>query len=458
MKRSVAALLSAITSIAVFVSACSGGTQPTPTPMPTPTPPPAPTPTPTTAPPTNPTEYGRAMAAALKALPSQEQACVSDALGAQLFQQALAGQQFQMPPDQQKKLTACLSESSAKALTLSIIESDGGVEFTPDEVACIDREIGTLQYKDALNSLPAEQPPVQLVRAVILCISSNQFNALSANSMLGPVSGITLTQLQCVFRNLPAELLQALTGGVTTPPPALLAVLQQCGLSIAPPSPPTPRSTPSGTPSSLPSAQQIQQFADMVLATGDQQLIAKIKQLLLAVQQTGSPPSSLLIEFATMLQARPDTNPDLLKAFGALMGVPQTSNGLPTGTRRLVGASMERTIRDGDTMAVDGTAYKDKGPQRGDIVVFVYNGQARVSRVIGLPGETLDIKDGAVAVNGIPFSEPYLPPGTRTQSTTQTFQVPADAYFVMGDNRASANDSRVIGPIARSQVTAKVLS
>ncbi|MGB2856598.1 MAG: signal peptidase I [Dehalococcoidia bacterium] len=109
----------------------------------------------------------------------------------------------------------------------------------------------------------------------------------------------------------------------------------------------------------------------------------------------------------------------------------------------VAGDSMAPTITHEQSVAIDLNAYGDEGPQRWDIIfIRVAQDQGIVLRVIGLPGETITIEDGAVYVNEFLLVEPYLPPGTITESDTKEFIVPSDNYFALGDNRAQAADSR----------------
>jgi signal peptidase I len=112
-------------------------------------------------------------------------------------------------------------------------------------------------------------------------------------------------------------------------------------------------------------------------------------------------------------------------------------------TVTIAGDFMAPTITHGQSVAIDQNAYKNEGPQRWDIILIrVAEGQGMPSRVIGLPGEMVTIEDSSVYVNGTLLGEPYLPTGTITESDTKDFTVPSDNYFVLGDNRAVAVDSR----------------
>ena len=114
-----------------------------------------------------------------------------------------------------------------------------------------------------------------------------------------------------------------------------------------------------------------------------------------------------------------------------------------TETVNIAGDSMAPTITHGQSVTLERNAYGDEGPQRWDIIlVRVAQDQGIPLRVIGLPGETITIEDGAVYVNDFLLVEPYLPPGTITESDVAVFNVPSDNYFVLGDNRAQAVDSR----------------
>lgn len=106
-------------------------------------------------------------------------------------------------------------------------------------------------------------------------------------------------------------------------------------------------------------------------------------------------------------------------------------------------ASMETTIMKGSRIFGNRLAYKSSSPERGDIVIFKYpddESQLFIKRVIGMPGDTLEVVNGTVYINGEALEEDYLnviPYGDYGPVT-----VPEGAYFMMGDNRNNSADSR----------------
>jgi signal peptidase I len=114
-------------------------------------------------------------------------------------------------------------------------------------------------------------------------------------------------------------------------------------------------------------------------------------------------------------------------------------------------------FKPGDRLQLDS---KMGTPQRGDIVSYRANfpGAAAemVHRVVGLPGERLEpAPDGGLLVNGAPLVEDYLPAGVTT-FTPEPVEIPADHWFMLGDNRDRSSDSRVTGSIPRTDILAKV--
>ena len=127
------------------------------------------------------------------------------------------------------------------------------------------------------------------------------------------------------------------------------------------------------------------------------------------------------------------------------------------------GNSMEPNFHQGDYLIVDEISYRFKQPQRGDVIVFHYPqdpSQRFVKRIIGLPGETIEIEDGKVII----FSEEgsqildesdYLFPSVSTPGDIR-ITLAGDEYFVLGDNRVSSSDSRRWGPLPREDIVGRV--
>jgi signal peptidase I len=131
------------------------------------------------------------------------------------------------------------------------------------------------------------------------------------------------------------------------------------------------------------------------------------------------------------------------------------------------GASMEPNFYDHEYLIIDEISYRFNEPKRGDIIVFRYPKDPQeyfIKRLIGLPGETVQIKDGEVIVyneqnvQGMVLDETYLSPEQKTYSNSDDkIVVGADEYFVLGDNRNSSKDSRSFGPVNKSFITGRVL-
>ena len=110
--------------------------------------------------------------------------------------------------------------------------------------------------------------------------------------------------------------------------------------------------------------------------------------------------------------------------------------------------SMETTIMTKDRLIGFRFSYWFDDPERGDIILFDYpldESQTYIKRVIGLPGETVDIIDGRIYINGsdTPLEENYLPEEWWWENDGYHLEVPEDCYFVMGDNRNDSADGRV---------------
>lgn len=123
-------------------------------------------------------------------------------------------------------------------------------------------------------------------------------------------------------------------------------------------------------------------------------------------------------------------------------------------TRRVDGLSMKPSLEDNQRIIMEKVSYHFHPPQRGDIVV-IRRPDARfdhplIKRVIGLPGEVVEIHDGLVFIDGEPLEEPYL--DGPTPGYYGPTLVPEGHIFVLGDNRDSSNDSRAFGVVALEDV------
>lgn len=113
--------------------------------------------------------------------------------------------------------------------------------------------------------------------------------------------------------------------------------------------------------------------------------------------------------------------------------------------------SMENTIMTKDRLIGFRFSYWFAKPERGDIILFEYpvdESQIYIKRVIGLPGETVEIKEGTVYIDGTPLEENYLKEEWVINNDGYFFEVPEDCYFVMGDNRNNSEDARRWAQIA----------
>ncbi len=122
---------------------------------------------------------------------------------------------------------------------------------------------------------------------------------------------------------------------------------------------------------------------------------------------------------------------------------------------KVEGTSMAPLLTDQERIFINKFVYRFEPIQRGDVIVFWYpldRSKSFIKRVVGLPGETVEIRGGRVSVNGQDIPEPYVPPQYADFSDFGPIRVPSDSYFVMGDHRISSNDSRVFGPVAARHI------
>jgi signal peptidase I len=123
---------------------------------------------------------------------------------------------------------------------------------------------------------------------------------------------------------------------------------------------------------------------------------------------------------------------------------------------KVEGIAMEPALKNGDRIFVDRNVDK---LDRSDIVVFYYPvdpTKSYIKRIVGLPGETVEVRDGKVLINGTALDESYVSPqNNRVMSARKEITIPNDSYYVIGDNRDNSNDSRMWGPLERKFVYGK---
>lgn len=136
-------------------------------------------------------------------------------------------------------------------------------------------------------------------------------------------------------------------------------------------------------------------------------------------------------------------------------------------SRVVAGTSMEPTLHDGERVLVNRLAYLwGSSPRRGDVVIFkawprrldpfdstTSEGDDFIKRVVGIPGDVIEIRSGAVILNGQPLNEPYV--DNLTQGDVDPLVVTRDEYFVLGDNRSNSSDSRLFGTLGSDRIVGR---
>jgi len=123
---------------------------------------------------------------------------------------------------------------------------------------------------------------------------------------------------------------------------------------------------------------------------------------------------------------------------------------------QVYGQSMEPNLHHSQRLVVEKVSYHFHGPRRGDVVVLrspQHNSELLIKRVIGLPGEKVEIHDGLVYIDGVPLTEPYLIQGTAGYQ--EPIVVPPLHVYVLGDNRNFSNDSRSFGPVPLENIVGR---
>jgi len=127
---------------------------------------------------------------------------------------------------------------------------------------------------------------------------------------------------------------------------------------------------------------------------------------------------------------------------------------------KVEGTSMNPLLSDQERIFINKFVYRFEPIERGDVVVFWYpldRSKSFIKRVVGLPGETIEIRDGHLYINGDELADQYVPAGYIDSSNYGPRKIPLGEYFVMGDHRDSSNDSRVFGPVSRSFIYGKAV-
>jgi signal peptidase I len=129
---------------------------------------------------------------------------------------------------------------------------------------------------------------------------------------------------------------------------------------------------------------------------------------------------------------------------------------------KVEGTSMMPALTDQERIFINKFNYRFGigGVERGDLVVFWFpldRSKSYIKRVIGLPGDMVEIQDGTVLVNGKAIEEDYVPDNFRDRQSYSRTIVPSDRYFVLGDHRSSSNDSRAWGTVERRHIYGKAV-
>jgi signal peptidase I len=129
---------------------------------------------------------------------------------------------------------------------------------------------------------------------------------------------------------------------------------------------------------------------------------------------------------------------------------------------KVEGTSMMPTLDDQERIFINKFVYRFHfgDIDRGDTVVFWFPGdptKSYIKRVIGMPGDRVEVDQGKVMVNGQALVENYVPPEFRDQSSMSERVIPEDEFFVLGDHRSSSNDSRAWGMVPRRYIYGKAV-
>ncbi len=155
-----------------------------------------------------------------------------------------------------------------------------------------------------------------------------------------------------------------------------------------------------------------------------------------------------------------------IPALVVILIIPVVLVGLSRFTSMIDGDSMYPAIQNKNNVLVNRWAYKSSLPQRGDIVIYKRLGnsgyfQDAIGRIIGMPDETITIKEGYIFINEQKLNEDYLLDGISTSGKSflqegQPYQIPSERFIILGDNRNYSWDSREHGQVSRENILGKV--
>jgi signal peptidase I len=121
---------------------------------------------------------------------------------------------------------------------------------------------------------------------------------------------------------------------------------------------------------------------------------------------------------------------------------------------------MAPLLSDHELIFINRLVYHFEPARRGDVIVFSYpldRTKSYIKRIVALPGETVEIRQGMVCVNGNPLPDPYVLSQYEDLSDFGPEQVPGESYFVMRDHRNRSHDSRVFGPVANRFISGRAV-
>lgn len=127
---------------------------------------------------------------------------------------------------------------------------------------------------------------------------------------------------------------------------------------------------------------------------------------------------------------------------------------------KVEGTSMQPLLSDQERIFINKFVYRFEPIERGDVVVFWYpldRSKSFIKRVVGLPGETIELRRGKLFIDGKSIGEPYVPASFFDGGSYGPLTIPPASYFVMGDHRDSSNDSRMFGAVSREYIYGKAV-